>query len=371
MAPVLMHGSAIIIEPLRLPLRPGCVYLYHSGEKLVLHRLISGDPDHPDRLLFRGDHPRARTERIPQDQVIGQLSRRQPSQPHTSSLHLQALIRNHLLLKNYEEIVLSFTKQAVRCTPIKGIWLLQHPELRDWHRTTSDIDLLIDTSDLQTAVSLLIQLGYCQDPAKEWRRNSRRMTGTHHLPPFRKGTLAVELHYHPFPDAPAELTRRLLEEPTVRDHQTVILLHFVRHLRRGDFQEKWLTDLKRLVMHDEVTDTGVLTEWVQHPEWPAAQELIGLLRKWKDVSVQNPEADEQYFQAFVQKHLMSGSVCSNTDWQAFFRRKQLLGRILLTLLPHPRYLRHIYPQLAGRPALRLYLHRWQVLFLKTASSLFR
>ena len=360
MLPVIPPQTEVLVQPIRKPLSTGGIYLYRKQGCLVVHRLITKDS--ANRLLtFKGDHPEAKSELISSPDVLGLvvfdpierirtlLQTDRVGQPHA---FLQTIEQhNKTLIEAYHEITRAFEAERIRYAPIKGCRMLVKSQSFAKNRLTSDLDILVHGSDLKEAAKLVSKLDFRQDPAKEWFRSQKPKAGSHHLPPFRKNGISVELHYAPFPGASEELIRSMLTGGSPEDHYLIQLFHFVRHLGRGDYREKWLRDIVHPEPGFSFQKLWKQPDLVGHHLAPDAQRLLMEIENWRSA-----ESDESDLFAARLHHFIL---------QAFnAKQNTVLPHVsFMTIFPHPRYLRFVYPAQGHWPVILLYPLRWLKLFI--------
>ncbi|MCK5023763.1 MAG: nucleotidyltransferase family protein [Candidatus Aenigmarchaeota archaeon] len=286
-------------------------------------------------------------EQIPQDIHKALLSAR-----------IQANYRNAKLVNCYDKIHERFSRAAIIVRPIKGLWILKHGGLNCFDRITSDIDILVPEDRLKKAAGILCNMGYKQDPVKSKRTKNKPSSSGHHLVPFRKGEISVELHYRVFPSSSKELINNIFEENDIKDHYIIILYHFLRHSNRGDINLKWLYDL--FLLTDYMTSeelTRIILDSERSGIKSQVIHLMRILADWK--LLKNP----QYPVIQIINLLQNCSISQETEL-----RSAIDINLLETAFPTIEYLRFIYPNLKHLPAFILYPIRWAKLSEKAVQT---
>lgn len=100
--------------------------------------------------------------------------------------HAATAAKNLELAAEAERILAALARAGVIAAPMKGTALFREGIVRDLGtRPTTDVDLAIAPADRAAALAVLRALGYAR---------SRTERSWKHLPPMRRGDLAVELH---------------------------------------------------------------------------------------------------------------------------------------------------------------------------------
>ena len=177
----------------------------------------------------------------------GLLQNGQPVPPqiaaelHSSSLRSAAA--NMLLTRQVGEILQTLNQAGIPAIVLKGLHLaeLVYPELQ--LRPISDVDLLIQRTQMQAAQQALAGLGY-----QPQRHSGATANDHHHLPPLRKdGAHPIELHWTLAPPggvtAPEPggawqraVPARLGEQPALVLCREDTLLHLVVHFQAHNFR---------------------------------------------------------------------------------------------------------------------------------------
>jgi len=106
-----------------------------------------------------------------------------------------AIAENKLHFDALHEIEVAFTAASVPLTLLKGMALAQSVYNDSSWRTMSDIDILIGDGDMETAVSIMQQLGY-YTTEKENRPATLQSLGQGEIPLNKAGTpFLIELHW--------------------------------------------------------------------------------------------------------------------------------------------------------------------------------
>lgn len=427
MLPDIPSGSSLSIHPLPQPLTKNMVCLYKNGEELILHRVIHINRE-LNSIILCGDNNPEPDRAVSQEQIMGYLPDYQllifkfliniyhPGSdkvfdfnliPNLSEffqtatkmgiagqlatyldsvddkvalgsaqaleiqhLRIQTYIRNGILLHNLKKIRQGFNESGIVSSPIKGMWLLSHKAFQDFSRPSSDIDLLVRNEHLSQAGQILLDFGYEQVPDKSGCLKLHTDPGAHHLPPFRKDGISVELHGICFPGSPAWLQKRILSKQDIESHFLVSIFHFTRHYSRGDRQFKWLIDILRLA--GQLPINNIKHTEVNYPDLPwdiFSRELITLISDWREKPDQSLLADKL-------SSILRSNSRQKTESQRLIRASypptiKGLRHIWISFFPALAYLRYIYPHLNGSSSVRLYLYRWQSLMLRFLSITFR
>ncbi len=159
-----------------------------------------------------------------------------------SSASAQASIRNQVILSLFYDIQKHFTGQQIQMSPIKGVWLLENVYPGAYPRTTSDLDLLVNSSALSEAQNWSRANGFTQDPHRSWFDRHLVNQAGHHIKPYRLNGLSIEWHWT------IETNQRAADQPIVGelsdlDHFWIIARHLIRHWQHDDCQIKWIFDL--------------------------------------------------------------------------------------------------------------------------------
>lgn len=283
------------------------------------------------------------------------------------SAKIMANLRNAQLMLNYKQISTAYKQAGIQVAPIKGMWILQQKKMTCEDRISSDMDLLLAECDLKRAAEILSTLGYKQDPAKSRRSALKPSSGGHHITPFRKGGIAVELHYKVYPGSSQFLNHRILKYNHIEDHYMVILCHFIRHLSRGDFKLKWLSDLMHILV-----DSGISLDFknLEDPDslnLPAeACQLNNILLDWRNSPI--PETYLDNLSELLERTFDSNKT-GIVKWQDYLpRTKESTLNLIETIFPSKEYLRFIHPKLNKTPIILLYLFRLTKLVYKAFLS---
>ena len=100
--------------------------------------------------------------------------------------HAATAAKNLELVAEADRILVALARAGVTAAPMKGTALFREGIVRDLGtRATTDVDLATAPRDRDAALAVLQELGYAP---------SRTERSWKHLPPMRRGDLAVELH---------------------------------------------------------------------------------------------------------------------------------------------------------------------------------
>ncbi len=274
-----------------------------------------------------------------------------------STARLLAHHRNLLLLDAFERISQALRSADIPHQAIKGIWILQQPELRGLSRITSDIDLLIEPENIGLAAVQLRSMGFQQDPCRTRKDFVVKHQNGHHISPFRKQGLSVEIHYRSLPGSSTNFNQKLLHDSSYSDHFCVIFLHFIRHLQHGDRQIKWLADIMRQFNELKQEDFPQIMECIQSDQHAdLGIKIFEFLMKWSLSDTTNILITE------LQNYLDHSDNQSILNLKLFFRSlpRGLPGLVsfFASIFPRSEYLRFIYPKAINYPVGFLYLYRW-------------
>ena len=289
-----------------------------------------------------------------------------------TTARIMAIQRNLMLLDEYRTISVKLNLDNIPHQAIKGLWILQQAELLGMSRITSDIDLLIPPEEIEHAVSVIRKLGYKQNPAKSKFDIPINIKAGHHLIPFRRNGVSLEIHYKALPGSSEVFNSELVHQSRTRDHFSVILLHFVRHTITGDPQIKWLADILRLFQHLKPEDYPFINSTIYHDQHSdTALKLMDILIKWENSIVPINQANS-LANLLVKPDYQP---CNNLKKTARNLPKGIDGirYICATVFPRREYLRFIYHSAQKYPVILLYPFHWhqlgQKLGLMTLRSL--
>lgn len=274
-----------------------------------------------------------------------------------TTARILAIQRNLMLLDEYHIISEEFRKNKLPHQAIKGLWILQHPELLGMSRITSDIDLLIPPENIGQAIDIIRMLGYQQNPIRSRFDSAPNFKSGHHLIPFRKNDISVEIHYRALPGSSETFNCELIHMSRLRDHFSVILLHFIRHNITGDPQLKWLVDMLRLFQYLKPEDLPFINSTIQNDQHSeAALKLMQILSSWHNSKTPSDKTG-------VLSYLLKESNNKPNQSLKDFAKKIPKGMagirfICATVFPRREYLRFIYPSKQNYPGLLLYPFRW-------------
>ncbi|MEA1876177.1 MAG: nucleotidyltransferase family protein, partial [Bacteroidota bacterium] len=116
-----------------------------------------------------------------------------------TTARILAIQRNLMLLDEYRIISEKLNNHDLPHQSIKGLWILQHPELQGMSRITSDIDLLIPPENIGKTIDIIRMLGYQQNPIRSRFDSALNLQTGHHLTPFRNNNISLEIHYRALP----------------------------------------------------------------------------------------------------------------------------------------------------------------------------
>lgn len=293
-----------------------------------------------------------------------------PSQTLSSltTARILAIQRNLMLLDEYHIISKELKKNDLPHQAIKGLWILQHPELQGMSRITSDIDLLIPPENIGKAIDIIRMLGYQQNPIRSRFDSALNFKSGHHLTPFRKNDISVEIHYRALPGSSVAFNHELVHQSRLRDHFSVILLHFIRHNISGDPQLKWLVDILRLFHFLKPEDFPVIKNTIhndQHSD--VALKLLIILNNWCIFNAPRAHVEDL-------TSLLTESKSPQIDGLRSFSKKIPKGKagirfLSATILPRCEYLRFIYPKARRYPLILLYPYRWYQLVQKLKTNI--
>lgn len=274
-----------------------------------------------------------------------------------------AIHRNLSLFDEYQKIRDTLESKNISSQPIKGIWILQQAELHGLSRITSDIDLLIEQDKIESTINILREMGYKQDPSRSRFDSKLNFDTAHHLKPFRKKSISVELHFRAFPGSADEFNKNLILNSSLRDHFSLILLHFIRHLSNGDPQIKWLADLLRIYPFISEPDLAIIERQIlPYDQNKLAKKLLSLLAAW--VKHEFPGKLSHEFQSLISVASCQSKSVLREKIKRFLKTKNRLKRITAILLPRSEYLRFIYPSMARFPLIIIYVISWYDLWRK-------
>jgi len=281
-----------------------------------------------------------------------------------NTARILAIQRNYMLLKEYDTISKELNQSHLPHQAIKGLWILQHPKLQCMSRITSDIDLLIPRDNIEQVVRIIRKLGYQQNPSRSRSNSQINFISGHHLTPFRKNAISVEIHYKALPGSSEIFNNELVHLSRLRDHFIVILLHFVRHNTTGDPQLKWFADILRLFQYLNPADFPIINKTIQNdPHSEAAFKLMHILESWCNSKISWDKTDEL---AYLLKEYDN---IPNPGLRDYLKKipKGMTGirYISTTIFPRREYLRFIYPSAQRYPVLLLYPFHWNQLGQKT------
>ena len=147
--------------------------------------------------------------------------------------------RNAHLVGTLGAILSAMQPRGIAVIVLKGASMLESSYGNVGARPMDDVDLLVRESELDRAAALLRQLGFVAD--EHYRSISWYRENLHHLPPFKRGPVSVELHHRLLPPrvAPAVPIDELWERAvpaTIGGVETLALsatdqlTHLVQHI---------------------------------------------------------------------------------------------------------------------------------------------
>ncbi|GEM_PF-1326708 len=171
------------------------------------------------------------------------------------------LVKTARILEAYHILSNTFSREGIVFVPLKGTALCLATDNRPVDRPFNDMDVLVRRDQVSRCVKLAEQSGYRQDPYRSRRGLEPAMLLQHHLPPFRKGHLVLELHYNLLPGGSARFTDSFLSSahrvagsgllPDPYYHAVFLAAHLEKHALEGQFQYRLLRDLAQILGHKE------------------------------------------------------------------------------------------------------------------------
>lgn len=170
------------------------------------------------------------------------------------SLHL---LSTACMMDEYHQVAGEFSRAGISFVPVKGIALAQtvYAHLKD--RSFNDMDILVRPDQISLAGEILKKKGYHQDSNRTRLGAQAARVINHHLPPFRKNRIIIELHYRLLPSDPGGFSESFLQhsvpdkESTYRPdrfyHAVFLAAHLDKHAGRGEFQYRLIRDLALLL----------------------------------------------------------------------------------------------------------------------------
>jgi len=170
------------------------------------------------------------------------------------SLHL---ISTACMIDEYHHVAGEFSRAGISFVPVKGIALAQtvYAHLND--RSFNDMDILVMPDQILLAGEILKNRGYHQDPGRTRLGAEAALVLNHHLPPFRKNRIVIELHYRLLPSDLCGFSDSFLlhsvpdkESTYLPDrlyHAVFLAAHLDKHAGRGEFQYRLMRDLGLLM----------------------------------------------------------------------------------------------------------------------------
>jgi len=167
------------------------------------------------------------------------------------------LISTTCMMDEYHHVAGEFSRAGISFVPVKGIALAQtvYAQLKD--RSFNDMDILVRPDQIRMAVEILKNRGYHQDPDRTRLGAQAALVLNHHLPPFRKNRIVIELHYRLLPSDPGGFSESFLQHsvagkestylPDRIYHAVFLAAHLDKHASRGEFQYRLMRDLALLL----------------------------------------------------------------------------------------------------------------------------
>ena len=178
-----------------------------------------------------------------------------------------------------------FSDQLIPCVWLKGAALAESFYLRPGDRVFNDLDLLVLDEDVGKVSQILLTAGYVMDPCRSrWSMELNHIVH-HHLPPLRKGDIAVEVHFKLMHNDKSMLGRDLIMSripgkglPHPQLHALFLCGHLVKHAQAGQPYLRLLRDL-RLVVGLDPKSWGTLENLACHYGWNS---YVTTCEKWVD-----------------------------------------------------------------------------------------
>lgn len=280
---------------------------------------------------------------------------------------LKAVYRHQQLKYEYERLVKSLEEEKIPFLPLKGsVIRSRYPE--PWMRTSSDIDILVNDTDIDAVKRLLT----------EGLKYKFKGDFSHDVAFFSPANVFVEMHFdlieESVMDASAKIMKRVWDASAVKDGYTYFyempdelfyfyhVAHMAKHLLNGGcgikpFIDLWILD--KAEGADPEKRNGLL----------AKGELLKfteVARRLADVWFGNAEHDELTLK--MESFVLSGGVYGSSENRISVVRKERGGRLKYALsmiiLPYDS-IKYIYPVLKKHRFLTpvMQVHRWVRLLL--------
>ncbi|OFY52351.1 MAG: hypothetical protein A2X22_10165 [Bacteroidetes bacterium GWF2_49_14] len=175
---------------------------------------------------------------------------------------LNRILTSECILE-FQALSQKFIQCGILAIPIKGLALIQTLYRETGDRSFNDMDLLVKPDCIDLAASILVDSGYKQDPYRSRFGVEPARFLHHHLPPFRKGRITIELHYKMLPGDSEKFTRSFILSaqenrgpdygffPEKYHHAVFLAAHLDKHASNGQNQLRLIRDLACLLGNDE------------------------------------------------------------------------------------------------------------------------
>lgn len=175
---------------------------------------------------------------------------------------LNRILASECILE-FKALSKKFIQSGIEVIPIKGLALIQTLYQETGDRSFNDMDLLVKPDCIDLSASILTDSGYKPDPYRSRFGVEPARYLHHHLPPFRKGRITIELHYKLLPGDSERFTRSFISSaqenrgpdcvffPEKYRHGVFLAAHLDKHASNGQNQLRLIRDLACLLGNDE------------------------------------------------------------------------------------------------------------------------
>lgn len=221
--------------------------------------------------------------------------------PRELSLLCEQRVLKHLNLLHQQrqammEITWLMNDLRRQILPVKGGAMIRnHPGFQE-DRQFGDLDLLVRDSCLNSVCRILYSNGYRQDPYRSKTDKKYARLIHPHLPPFRRGSVTIEVHTHLIPGEPPafspdflEATRQMPQKPFALMyphpvfHLLFLLMHLLKHTERNPAPLRLHRDIVMLALHHPHTWSQV-DVWSRRYKWEAhiqaAKKMVADTYQW-------------------------------------------------------------------------------------------
>jgi hypothetical protein len=285
---------------------------------------------------------------------------------------------NRLRFESYVQIASALYDKNIRFLPVKGLALIQTIYANHGDRCFNDLDILIDQSNIEEAKTILISLGFRMDPFRSVWGKLPAFYLNHHLPPFRRESTVVELHYKLLPGKSEVFSQRFLEAgahdpdcpslplPDPAFHAAFLAAHWYKHAQSSQNQTRLIRDLALILENDAL-------------KWDAGRAIateFDLMTAWKHARIE--------FERIYLGNPTDAIVVSEHPRKVlthFFRPFKILPTykarlywILDLSFPSKQYIGHQYPHWKNKSQCLWHIHRvrrvlWRLIRKKAVARL--